>query len=162
MSTLWYKYTCRSIEVVNGLDYCVYLMHTPSLPFADAGACFVCNTCPSDRDGSSDSSGGADCARRPKGEGFVACVETTAFTLLALLEAEDTESIVCLAQWLVRKWQFLFLTDIHVHDSSVASSFTGYELISEGVHAFCDVFFLCKLWLGSVRPPTAVSLTSQL
>ena len=63
----------------------------------------MCNTCPSDRPASSSNTGAADeCAGRPSGEGSAACVETTAYALLALLEAEDTMSTVCLAQWLVR------------------------------------------------------------
>ena len=35
-------------------------------------------------------------------EGSAACVETTAYTLLSLLEAEDTQFTACLAQWLVK------------------------------------------------------------
>lgn len=67
---------------------------------ADPSACFVCNRCPTNGN-SSDASGGVDCVGLPKGEGSAACVETTAYTLLALLEAGDTESTVCLTQWLV-------------------------------------------------------------
>ena len=87
---------------------------------SDGGACFVCNTCPSDRDGRSDNIGGADCAGRPTGEGSAACVETTAYTLLALLEAEDTESTVCLSQWLVRIRSGnggFYSSQVRVHDT---------------------------------------------
>ena len=63
----------------------------------------MCNTCPSDRPRSSDTGAADDeCAGRPSGEGSAACVETTAYALLALLEAEDTSHTVCLAQWLIR------------------------------------------------------------
>ena len=72
------------------------------IPHTDPGACFVCNTCPSDTDSDSDSCEGYECSGRPTGEGSAACVETTAYTLLALMEAEETDSTVCLAQWLVR------------------------------------------------------------
>ncbi len=45
---------------------------------------------------------GEDCVGRPKAEGSAACVETTAYALLALRAAGDTRSTVCLARWLVR------------------------------------------------------------
>ncbi len=71
--------------------------------FPDPGACFVCNTCPSDRPSSSDSrAADGECVGHPSGEGSAACVETTAYALHTLLEAEDTSHTVCLAQWLVR------------------------------------------------------------
>ena len=90
----------HNIPLVSGCDY--YHL-TAFNSFSDPGACFVCNTCPSDRPSSSESEAAADeCDGRPSGEGSAACVETTAYALLALLEAEDTTSTVCLAQWLVR------------------------------------------------------------
>ena len=66
---------------------------------SDPGTCFVCDQCPGDERTRDD---GMDCQGRPNNEGSAACVETTAYTLLALLEAEDEEDTVCLAQWLVR------------------------------------------------------------
>ena len=66
------------------------------------GACFLCNECP-DSTRSGDSGGqGTDCTGRPRSEGSAACVETTGYALLALLEGGDTQHTVCLAQWLVR------------------------------------------------------------
>ena len=77
----------------------LHALYTP-LP-TDAGACFVCDGCPNVEE-ERRSEEGPECASRPRSEGSAACVETTAYTLLALLEAEDTQFTVCLAQWLVR------------------------------------------------------------
>ena len=67
----------------------------------DPGTCFLCPGCPSDRpSGGSDE--GVDCAGRPRSEGSAACVETTAYSLLALREVEDSQFTVCLAQWLIK------------------------------------------------------------
>lgn len=88
---------CSVSFAINQCCICVFNNHS------DPGACFVCNTCPSDRQStSSRASDEGECSSRPSGEGSAACVETTAYALLALLEAEDTTSTLCLAQWLVR------------------------------------------------------------
>ena len=62
----------------------------------------MCNECPDDTRSGDSGVQGADCIGRPRSEGSAACVETTAYALLALLEGGDTEPTVCLAQWLVR------------------------------------------------------------
>ncbi len=44
-----------------------------------------------------------DCNGRPRAEGSAACVETTAYALLALRQVEGEDQFtVCLAQWLIR------------------------------------------------------------
>ena len=65
------------------------------------GTCFLCPGCPSDL-GLDETDSGKDCIGRSRNEGSAACVETTAYALLALREAEDTQFIVCLAQWLIK------------------------------------------------------------
>lgn len=72
----------------------------PSMCSTDPGSCFLCPSCPSDR--SSSSSGEMDCSGRPRAEGSASCVETTAYALLALREAKETQFTVCLAQWLIK------------------------------------------------------------
>ncbi len=70
--------------------------------YADPGACFLCPGCPSDRsEGVRED--GMDCSGRPRAEGSAACVETTAYALLALREVEGGDQFtVCLAQWLLK------------------------------------------------------------
>ena len=64
-----------------------------------SGACFLCNECPGNTHSGDQ---GTDCTGRPRSEGSAACVETTGYALLAILEGGDTQNTVCLAQWLVR------------------------------------------------------------
>ena len=70
-------------------------MHTRTV----AGACFLCNECPSVAEEEEE---GEDCTGRSRSEGSAACVESTAYALLALLRIGETQYVPCLAQWLVK------------------------------------------------------------
>lgn len=77
------------------------MIQTHTQKHTDPGTCFLCPGCPNNRAGTADNDD-MDCVGRPRAEGSAACVETTAYALLALREADDTQFIVCLAQWLIR------------------------------------------------------------
>ncbi len=73
--------------------------YTHTHTHTDPGTCFLCNECPSDTEETVE---GEDCVGRPRAEGSAACVETTAYALLALRAGGETQGTVCLARWLVR------------------------------------------------------------
>ena len=64
------------------------------------GTCFVCNDCGSTRedDGNEECSGPSQSTSASS-----TCIETTAYTLLALIENEDTDNVVCLSTWLAKQ-----------------------------------------------------------
>ena len=65
------------------------------------GTCFICNDCGDDEN--SDSENGK-CSGPSQSTGASStCVETTAYTLLALMENEDTDNTVCLSSWLAKQ-----------------------------------------------------------
>ena len=78
----------------------MYIPTTISPP--DPGACFICNDCPDDDEEEDSTANNSTCSSRPRGEGSSSCVETTAYALKALLAVEDTQTAVCLAQWLIQ------------------------------------------------------------
>ena len=83
-------------------------------PLLVPGGCFLCNTCPGD----SPKPKGVDCFGNSNSESSAACVETTAYTLLALLAAKDSSYTVCLAQWLVtvrNRDGGYWSSQVHVH-----------------------------------------------
>lgn len=65
------------------------------------GTCFLCPRCPADSD-RDETDRERDCIGRLREEGSAACVETSAYALLALREARDSQFTVCLAQWLLK------------------------------------------------------------
>ncbi|XP_064400639.1 C3 and PZP-like alpha-2-macroglobulin domain-containing protein 8 [Halichondria panicea] len=89
----------KNTAVKNGLISALRSRITTSKTYP--GTCFLCPGCPSDRP--STPQDGTDCSGRPRAEGSAACVETTAYALLALRQVEgENQFTVCLAQWLIR------------------------------------------------------------
>ncbi len=73
-------------------NYSIIIITIPfSTMIIDPGTCFACDM------------SRTECSLYfVNSERSSVCVETTAYTLLALLSTGDTESTVCLSQWLVR------------------------------------------------------------
>jgi len=64
------------------------------------GTCFICNDCGDDENNDSNEkcSGPSQSTTASS-----TCIETTAYTLQALIENEDNDNIVCLASWLANQ-----------------------------------------------------------
>ena len=75
-----------------------YIFQCSSFP--DPGTCYVCNSCTLRDTGDDETCAGELPKRDPISSD---CVETTAYTLLSLLEAKDDEKTACLAQWLLKQ-----------------------------------------------------------
>ena len=81
------------------------LFPLPSFPLpspqTDPGTCYVCNSCTFRDNGQSSQMCEGE---TPHSDRITSdCVETTAYTLLALLEAGETDRTACLAQWLIKQ-----------------------------------------------------------
>ena len=65
------------------------------------GTCFICNDCGnSERDNNEN----GQCSGPSQSTAASStCVETTAYTLQALIDNEDTDNIVCLSSWLTKQ-----------------------------------------------------------
>ena len=65
------------------------------------GTCFICNDC---GDIKNDNNDNEKCSGPSQSTATSStCIETTAYTLQALIENKDTDFIVCLTLWLVRQ-----------------------------------------------------------
>ena len=63
------------------------------------GTCFICNDCDDNED-----SGDEKCSGPSQSTGASStCIETTAYTLQALIENNDHDYIVCLSSWLAKQ-----------------------------------------------------------
>ena len=70
-------------------------------PRTDPGTCYVCNSCTARSDAEMEQKCEGE---SPRSDPITSdCVETTAYTLLALLELGDTDRTGCLAQWLIKQ-----------------------------------------------------------
>ena len=64
------------------------------------GTCFICNDCGDTReDNDNEKCSGPSQSTAASST----CIETTAYTLQALIENEDTDNIVCLSSWLAKQ-----------------------------------------------------------
>ena len=62
------------------------------------GTCFICNDC------GDDNTENEQCSGPSQSNGASStCIETTAYTLLALIDNEDTDNIICLSSWLAKQ-----------------------------------------------------------
>ena len=77
-----------------------FILSHPS-PHTDPGTCYVCNSCTARSNGEMEQRCEGESPRRDQITSD--CVETTAYTLLALLEVGDTDRTGCLAQWLIKQ-----------------------------------------------------------
>ena len=63
------------------------------------GTCFICNDCgDKENDNNEKCSGPSQSNAAPS-----TCIETTAYTLQALIDNEDTDNVVCLSSWLANQ-----------------------------------------------------------
>ena len=70
-------------------------------PRTDPGTCYVCNSCTARSDGEMEQRCEGE---SPRSDPITSdCVETTAYTLLALMEVGYTDRTGCLAQWLIKQ-----------------------------------------------------------
>ena len=124
------------------------------------GACFLCNECPDNTRSGDSGDQGTDCTGRSQSEGSAACVETTGYALLALLEGGDTQNTVCLAQWLVRIrsgnggfWSSQVCQYLHL--SVPLDSLIG---CFASLSCYRTLWLPSELWQGLQRVPTLVTL----
>jgi len=63
------------------------------------GTCFICNDCGDNKNNDNEKCSGPSQSTTTSST----CIETTAYTLQALIENQDTDFIVCLASWLAKQ-----------------------------------------------------------
>jgi len=61
------------------------------------GTCYICNECGDNEDDSD------ECSGPSQSTASSTCTEITAYTLLGLLDNEDSEYVFCLASWLAKQ-----------------------------------------------------------